>query len=50
MFVRIDHIVIGVTDRDRGMAQYAKLGFSTHPGGDHPGRGTHNAIAFNCDG
>jgi hypothetical protein len=47
MFTRIDHIMICVSDLERGMAQYRKMGFNVHPGGAHPGKGTHNAIAFN---
>jgi len=46
MFTRIDHVMICVPDLPRGIEQYYKLGFSIHPGGTHPGRGTHNAIAF----
>lgn len=47
MFTRIDHVVIAVSDLTRGVAQYRKLGFNIHPGGAHPGVGTHNAIALN---
>ena len=47
MFSRLDHVMICVPDLDRGIAQYRKLGFNVQPGGDHPGKGTHNAIAFN---
>jgi hypothetical protein len=47
MFTRIDHIMICVSDLERGMAQYRKMGFNVCPGGAHPGKGTHNAIAFN---
>lgn len=49
MFVRIDHIMICVRDLAQGMAQYRKMGFNIYEGGNHPGRGTHNAIAFNTD-
>jgi catechol 2,3-dioxygenase-like lactoylglutathione lyase family enzyme len=49
MFTRIDHIVIAVSDLQRGIAQFRNLGFNIHPGGDHPGMGTHNAIALNRD-
>ena len=49
MFTRIDHVMICVPDLERGIEQYRKLGFSMHPGGQHPGKGTHNAIAFNDD-
>jgi catechol 2,3-dioxygenase-like lactoylglutathione lyase family enzyme len=47
MFTRIDHVMICVPDLERGIEQYKKIGFNIHPGGIHPGRGTHNAIAFN---
>lgn len=47
MFTRIDHITICVPDLRYGMAQFSKLGFGVAMGGVHPGRGTHNAIAFN---
>ena len=46
MFTRIDHVMICVPDLPQGIAQYHKLGFNIYPGGRHPGRGTHNAIAF----
>ena len=49
MFVRIDHVMICVPDLQRGIEQYTKLGFNIHRGGVHPGKGTHNAIAFNGD-
>ena len=49
MFTRIDHVMICVPDLSRGTEQYRKLGFNMHPGGVHPGKGTHNAIAFNRD-
>ena len=49
MFTRIDHIMICVPDLSQGIEQYRKMGFNIHPGGAHPGRGTHNAIAFNRD-
>lgn len=49
MIVRIDHIMIAVPDLARGIEHYARLGFDIHPGGVHPGKGTHNAIAFNRD-
>src|SRR5688572_2670023 len=46
MFTRIDHLMITVPDLERGMAQYRKMGFNVQAGGTHPGKGTHNAIAF----
>ena len=47
MFKSIDHLMICVPDLARGTEQYKKLGFNVQPGGVHPGKGTHNAIAFN---
>lgn len=47
MFTRIDHVMICVPDLSAGIEQYRKLGFNMYEGGVHPGKGTHNAIAFN---
>ena len=49
MFTRIDHVVIAVPNLESGIAQFRNLGFNIHPGGEHPGMGTHNAIALNRD-
>ncbi len=49
MLTRIDHIMIAVPELSAGIAQYRKLGFDIYEGGVHPGKGTHNAIAFNRD-
>src|SRR5262245_66637105 len=49
MLTRIDHVVICVADLARGIETYTRLGFNVYPGGAHPGRGTHNAIALNAD-
>lgn len=49
MLIRIDHVMICVPSLDQGIETYARLGFDIHPGGVHPGRGTHNAIAFHGD-
>jgi catechol 2,3-dioxygenase-like lactoylglutathione lyase family enzyme len=49
MITRIDHVTICVPDLDAGIAQFKKLGFNMAAGGAHPGKGTHNAIAFNQD-
>ena len=47
MFTCIDHLMICVADLEHGIRQYRRMGFNVEPGGAHPGRGTHNAIAFN---
>ena len=47
MFTAIDHLMICVPDLARGTEQYRRLGFNVQPGGTHPSKGTHNAIAFN---
>ena len=31
---------------EQGIDAYARIGFNIYPGGAHPGKGTHNAIAF----
>lgn len=47
MFTRIDHVMICVNDLAAAQQSYSEqLGFHVYPGGDHPGRGTHNAIGF----
>jgi catechol 2,3-dioxygenase-like lactoylglutathione lyase family enzyme len=46
VLTRIDHVMICVPDLARGIDTYTRLGFSIHPGGVHPGKGTHNAIAM----
>ncbi len=46
MLTRIDHVMICVPDLGQAIDAYTRMGFSVHPGGAHPGRGTHNAIAF----
>ncbi|MCC7484039.1 MAG: VOC family protein [Burkholderiales bacterium] len=39
--------MICVPDLERGADAYRRMGFNIQPGGVHPGKGTHNAIAFN---
>lgn len=46
MLTRIDHVMIGVSSLERGIDAYTRIGFNIYPGGAHPGKGTHNAIAF----
>jgi len=38
--------MICVPDLQQGIDAYRRIGFNISPGGVHPGRGTHNAIAF----
>src|SRR5918996_2621201 len=48
MIARFDHAVIAVSDLDRAVEAYRRLGFDVFPGGRHEHRGTHNAlIRFN---
>jgi catechol 2,3-dioxygenase-like lactoylglutathione lyase family enzyme len=46
MLTRIDHVMICVPSLAEGVDAYTRLGFNVYPGGAHPGKGTHNAIAF----
>jgi Glyoxalase-like domain len=46
MLTRIDHVMICVAHLPQAIVAYTRMGFQVHPGGVHPGRGTHNAIAF----
>ena len=46
MLTRIDHVMIAAPDLAQGIDAYTRIGFAIHPGGIHPGKGTHNAIAF----
>ena len=42
---RVDHLVYGTPDLTRGIEEIEKLlGVRATPGGQHPGRGTHNAL------
>jgi catechol 2,3-dioxygenase-like lactoylglutathione lyase family enzyme len=47
MFTAIDHLMICVPELAAGTDAWRRLGFNVQPGGVHPGKGTHNAIAFN---
>jgi catechol 2,3-dioxygenase-like lactoylglutathione lyase family enzyme len=49
VLTRIDHVMICVADLGKAIDAYTRIGFDVRPGGDHPGRGTHNAIAFNVE-
>lgn len=46
----LDHIVILVRDLAQASADYAQLGFTVTPGGEHVGLGTHNALITFGDG
>ena len=50
MSLALDHIVIAVADLDCAMADYRALGFQVLPGGQHPGRTSHNALVVFADG
>src|SRR6266849_8863409 len=47
MLTRVDHVMICVPSLEQGIDAYTRIGFNVFPGGAHPGKGTHNAIAFN---
>ena len=46
----IDHIVIAVRDLAAASDDYAQLGFTVTPGGEHTGGATHNALISFADG
>ena len=46
MLTHIDHVMICVLDLQPGIDAYTRLELNVYPGGVHPGRWTHNAIAF----
>ncbi len=50
MIKGIDHIVILVKDLVQASADYATLGFTVVPGGEHTGGATHNALVTFADG
>jgi hypothetical protein len=49
MLTLIDHVMICVPELSAGIGAYRRIGFDIYPGGEHAGRGTHNAIAFHGD-
>lgn len=50
MTLSLDHVVIAVADLDQAVADYAALGFTVLPGGQHGGGVTHNALVVFEDG
>ena len=41
----IDHVIVGISDLDEGIRLFAELtGVTAERGGQHPGRGTQNAL------
>lgn len=46
----LDHIVIAVHELAQAIADYRELGFNVLPGGQHPGRTSHNALVVFSDG
>lgn len=50
MILGIDHVVILVNDLAQASADYAALGFTVTPGGEHTGGATHNALVPFADG
>lgn len=50
MILGIDHLVILVSDLEAAVADYAALGFTVTPGGQHADGATHNALVPFADG
>lgn len=46
----LDHVVIAVPDLAAAMTDYRARGFQVLPGGQHPGRTSHNALICFADG
>lgn len=45
LLARVDHLVYATPDLDRGISEIeTMLGVKANPGGQHPGRGTRNAL------
>lgn len=48
--LRLDHVIIAVSDLDQAVADYRTLGFTTICGGRHASGATHNALVCFQDG
>ncbi len=48
--LKLDHVIIGVKDLDRAIADYRALGFNAFYGGRHTSKSTHNALICFKDG
>ena len=43
--VGIDHVILGINDLERGVREFeSRTGVTPKRGGEHPGRGTQNAL------
>ena len=50
MIIGVDHILIATDDLELAIETYQALGFQVLRGGEHPGRGTYNALVPLADG
>lgn len=48
--LKIDHIIIAVTNREEAASEFRSLGFTVVVGGTHPGGHTHNMLIVLSDG
>ena len=47
---QLDHLVLAVPDLARAIDDFRARGFTVMPGGQHPGRTSHNALVVFADG